>query len=336
MATLLVQIAPQRSTQYSSLASALAPVEIQLCAVGKNILSIEPIVLGGQHYLKCAVDAELQIEHFYELGILATGSAYFEYHDTLGERAGPFLRPLETAFSPAFAPDLVTSRRYHGKTNEMFTHFMCNLARFSSDFAAEPWSNLRLFDPLAGGGTTLFVALVLGADVAGVEQNSKSIQSTAVFLKQYAQEKQIPFTLKEERLKKLNARRWWFTLVKEKQRRCVLAKGEIEQDKELLAGFKRPHFIVADLPYGIQHKGGLQELLTTALPVWHDLLLPGGSLVFAWESTRFSREAMIDVVESESLFNVFDDTPYDQLDHRVDRVIKHRDVIAAYKAKGKQ
>ena len=329
MTTLLVQIAPQRSTQYSALASVLAPYEIELSPIGKQLISTEPAELGGQRYLKCAIDAELDDEQLKELGWLAMGSACFFYYDRLGEFDGPFLRPLNTHFSPMFPPDLMTTRRYQGKTNELFTHFLCNLARFSSDFSQQPWTELRVFDPLAGGGTTLFAALVLGADAAGVEQNKKSAHSTAVFLKQYAQEQHIPCTLKEERFKKLNARRWWFTLGKEPTRCCILAKGEIAQSAQLLSGFKRPHFIIADLPYGIQHKGSLHDLLTEALPIWSALLLPGGTLVFSWESTRFPRSQMIELVESASRLRVLNAPPYDQLAHRVDRVIKNRDVIVA-------
>ena len=329
MTTLLMQITPQRSTQYSDLAGVLAPYEIELSPVGKQLKSIEPVELGGQRYLKCELEAEPDENQIKELGLLAMSNAYFFYYNRLGEFDGPFLRPLETHFSPMFPPDLVTTRRYQGKTNELFTHFLCNLARFSSDFPQKPWTELRVFDPLAGGGTTLFVALVLGADVAGVEQNKKSAHSTAVFLKQYMQEQQLPYALKEERLKKLKASRWWFTLGKEPSRRCILAKGEIAQSAELISGFKRPHFIIADLPYGIQHKGALQDLLTEALPIWNTLLLPGGALVFSWESTRFARSKMIELVESASRLSVLDDPPYNCLTHRVDRVIKHRDIIVA-------
>ncbi len=327
--TFLAQIAPQRSTQYSALASVLAPYEIELSPIGKQLISLEPVNIGGQHYLKCELDGELNDGWIKELEMLAMTGPYFLYYDRLGEFDGPFLCPFDTHFSPEFPPDLITTRRYHGKTNELFTHFLCNLARFSSDFSQQPWTELRVFDPLAGGGTTLFVALVLGADAAGVEQNKKSAHSTAVFLKHYAQEQQIPFTLKEERLKKLKASRWWFTLGAEPSKRCILAKGEISQSAELISGFKRPHFIVADLPYGIQHKGGIHDLLTEALPIWNALLLPGGTLVFSWESTRFSRMKMIELVESASRLHVLDDPPYNSLAHRVDRVIKNRDVIVA-------
>lgn len=329
MTTLLAQIAPQKSTQYSDLAGVLAPYEIQLSSIGRQMTSIEPVELGGQHYLKCELDAEPDSVQIQELGQLAMTGAYFWYYEGLGDVEGPFLKPLDTHYSPMFPPDLVTTRRYQGKTNELFTQFLCNLARFSSDFSQLPWTELRVFDPLSGGGTTLFAALVLGADVAGVEQNKKSAHSTAVFLKQYLQEQQIPYTFKEERLKKLRAGRWWFTLGAEPAKRCILAKGELAQSAELISGFKRPHFIIADLPYGIQHKGALQDLLTEALPIWNALLLPGGTLVFSWDATRFSRANMIEVVESASRLKVLDEPPYNQLAHRVDRVIKQRDVIVA-------
>ncbi len=329
MTTLLAQIAPQRSAQYSALASTLAPHELKLSPLEKKLVSIEPVKLGNQQYLKCTLDEKLEERQINELALLAMSSAYFLHYDRLGEFDGPFLRPIDACFSPKLPAELITTRRYLGKTNELFTHFMCNLARFSSDFSTQPWTDLRVFDPLAGGGTTLFVALVLGAEAAGLEQNKKSIHSTAVFLKQFLQERRIHFSLKEERLKKLKASRWDFALGEESFARCILAKGEIAQTGQLISSFKRPHFIVADLPYGIQHKGGLHNLLYEALPVWDNLLLPGGTLVFSWESTRFPRSEMIDLVESASDLSVFNEPPYDRLAHRVDRVIKSRDIVVA-------
>jgi hypothetical protein len=219
----------------------------------------------------------------------------------------------------------VSARRYKGKTNELFTHFLCNLAKFSSNFAAAPWETLRVFDPLAGGGTTLFTALVLGADVAGVEKSSKDVQLTAAFLKQFVQEQKIVCKIKEERLKKLG-KRWWFTLG-DAAKQCVLAAGDTAQSAQLLAGFKKPHLIVADLPYGIQHHGHLVDLLTAALPVWASLLIPGGAMALAWDSTRFARNDITALVEGSGLLAVRNEAPYNQLAHRVDRVIKQRDIL---------
>lgn len=328
MTTLLVQIAPQRSTQYADLASLLAPLELQISALGSQIKSSQLTTLGGQQYLRCELANELTDAQIDELGTLATGSGIFNFHAQIANIDGPFLQPIETNFHPHFPPDLITARRYKGKTNEMFTHFMCNIARASSSFSQQPWTDLRVFDPLAGGGTTLFVAMALGAEVSGIEQSKKDAQSTATFLKQFLQEKRISHTLNEERLRKQKAFRWLFDF-KGKQNRCVLAQGEIVQTKELFSGVKRPHLIVTDLPYGIQHQGQLANLLTQALPIWSSQLLTGGVLVFSWESTRFGRAEMIELVREQTKLTVLDEPPYNQLAHRVDRVIKNRDVLVA-------
>ncbi len=327
MPTLVAQIAPQRSAQYAALANVLAPHELKLSPLGNQISEIEPIWLGGQSYLKFELPAAPDEDQARELGMLAMTGPFFLYYEQLREQAGPLLRPLETGFEPAFAPDLAVTRRYRGKTNEMFTLFLCNIARFSSAFAGRPWNRLRLFDPLAGGGTTLFTALILGADVAGVEKNVKDVQSTAAFLKQYTREQKIACRVKAERLKKLG-KRWSFTLGQKRPRQCVLASGETARSTALVAGF-RPHLIAADLPYGIQHRGKLRNLLAEALPVWTSMLPPGGAMALAWESTRFPRADMIALVESAGPLAVFDKPPYNMLAHRVDRVIKRRDVLVA-------
>lgn len=336
MPTFVAQIAPQRSTQYSALASALAPHELALSPAGRRVTSMTPIQLGGQHYLKCELTSPLSESDIRELGPLAMTSAFFDGFDQIGEVTGPLLRPIETGFVPAFPPDLLTARRYRGKTSEAFTQFMLNIARFSSAFADHPWSSLRVFDPLMGGGTTLLAALVLGADAMGVEQGKEDVESTATFIAQYVREQDITCEAKEERLKKFG-RRWWFLLgpstgsEHRKQCECVFARGETAQSAELMRGVKRPHLIVTDLPYGIQHRGELTSLLAEALPVWAALLQPGGALAMSWDSTRFSREDMIAVVQSAGAWRVFNDSPYDQMAHRVDRVIKRRDVLVATK-----
>ena len=334
MFMLLAQIAPQRSTQYSDVANQLAPHELALSPVGSLITAMTPVTLAGQAYIKCELQEDGRETHLSEtrlreLGWLSMTSAFFRYYDRLGDLDGPFLKPLDIEWTPALPPSLISTRRYQGKTNELLTHFLCNLARFSSDFARMPWNELRIFDPLCGGGTTLFVGLVLGAGVAGIEIHKKDVHSTAVFLKQYAKEQNIAYTVKDERLKKLNANRWWFTLGEEPQQQCFLVKGDTARAPELISGFKKPHLIVADLPYGIQHKGPLNALLSEALPGWLAHLMPGGALALAWDATRFTRDTMIAMLASQSCLTVLNDPPYNQLAHRVDRVIKHRDVIVA-------
>ena len=328
MISLVAQIAPQRSTQYAELATALAPIELQLSPLGELVSAMAVFELCGQPYLKVELTSEPEASHVRELGTLAMMSAFFFYHEKLGEYVGPFLRPLETPFQPFLSPDLVTTRRYRGKTNELFTHFLCNLARFSSEFAHKTWHELYVFDPLAGGGTTLFSALVLGANVVGVEKNSKDVESTVAFLKQYVREGRIACRIQEERLRKIG-KRWQFHFGRDESRRCVLASGDTIQSAALLTGIKKPHLIVTDLPYGIQHHGQLEGLLREALPVWASLLPGQGAVAFAWDATRFPREEMVALVESASPLRVLDEAPYNRMAHRVDRVIKQRDVIVA-------
>ena len=326
--SLAAQTAPQRSTQYAQLASTLAPFELQLSSLGPMISALEAVEMGGQAYLRFDLDAELDPALRYELGSLAMSSACFIYFDHLAEHPGPLLQPVDSGFAPFLSPDLVMTRRYRGKTNEMFTHFLCNLARYSSDFAHRRWETLRLMDPLAGGGTTLLTALMLGADSVGVERDEQAVTTTVAFLRDYMRGEGIACKIKEERLQRLG-QRWWCSIGKESSRQLVFALGDSAQADQLISGFKKPHLIVTDLPYGIQHHGVLVDLLEAVLPVWTRLLSEGGALVFAWESTRFSRAEMIDLVESASPLKVLNDAPYDQLAHRVDRVIKARDVIVA-------
>lgn len=328
MPVLLAQIAPQRSTQYAALADALAPHELRLSAIGPLLAGITPARLGGQDYLRLDLAAMPDARQMQALGALAMTSAFFELRDRIDADDGPWLRPLDTGFEPAFPPDMVMARRYRGKTNELFTRFLLNIARHSSAFAAEPWRELRVFDPLAGGGTTLFSALVLGAHVAGVEKSAQDTQTTAAFIQQYTREEGIPCRVKEERLKKVG-RRWWFELGKADPRRCLLAQGDTLRAAELLAGFKKPHLIVGDLPYGIQHHGELESLLRQALPVWASLLMPGGAMALAWDATRFPREDMLALAQQALPAScvALNAPPYDSLAHRVDRVIRRRDVL---------
>ncbi len=330
MTALVAQIAPQRSTQYADLATVLAPYEMKLSPVGHQIAALTEIKLGGQNYLNLSLPTVATTWLDQAMTIFATVSAFFEYYDQVGEQAGPFLKPIETTFTPALSPDLITTRRYRGKTNELFTHFLCNIAKFSSDFATHPWSDLRLFDPLAGGGTTLLTGLVLGAIVAGVDHNLKDIQSTVAFLKQFAREERLACSVKQHRLKQVG-QRWVVSLGRKEAQQCLLASGETYLSKQLTGGFK-PHLIVTDLPYGVQHQGQLSKLLTPALEVWAAMLASGGVLTFAWESTRFPRIDMIAYVESASPLQVLKASPYDALTHRVDRVIKQRDIIVAQHA----
>ncbi|QPC83477.1 hypothetical protein G4Y79_03590 [Phototrophicus methaneseepsis] len=329
MPNLVAQIAPQRSTQYAQLATQLAPYELALSPLGAKITDLQPVTLGGQAYLRFDYAGEVDEALLTEVGSLAMTSAYFEYYDHVEPIGGPLLKPLMPTYAPFLPPDIAEARRYRGKTNEMLTLFMLNVARHSSAFAHRPWQTLRVYDPLAGGGTTLLTALVLGAEVAGSDEDREAIDGIARFIRQYTKEARISCKLREEKIKNVG-KRWWAEIKQgDTVRRCLMARGDVGDGAKLLHGFKKPHVIVTDLPYGIQHSGALTELLQKALPVWAEVLDEGGTLVFSWDATRFSREDMVGLVREARYFTVLDEAPYNQLTHRVDRVIQQRDILVA-------
>jgi hypothetical protein len=323
------QLAPQRSTQYSNLARDLAAAEVLASPLGPRLQDVSLRGIAGQDYLQFGLPGPITDETARLLASMAMLGGVFELFDAIGDISGPLLRPIQAAHPAFVSPDMAATRRYKGKTNEAFTHFLCNMAKYASAFAQEAWAALDVVDPLCGGGTTLFTALSLGADVAGLDVDRTDVESTATFITQYCRENRIALAAKEERLRKLGARRWLFQIGRDDVRRCMLALGDAGQTRELLQGFGRPHLIVTDLPYGIQHSGPLHGLLADCLPGWAELLLSGGAIAFSWDSTRLDRQEMMALVGKVADLEVVDRPPYDRLAHRVDRVIKRRDVLVA-------
>ena len=329
MTRIAAQLAPQRSTQYSNLARDLAAAEVLASPLGPGLQDVSLRSIAGQDYLQFDLPGPITNEVAGLLASMAMLGGVFEVFDSIGDVAGPLLRPVQATHPAFISPDMAATRRYKGKTNETFTHFLCNIAKYASDFAREEWAALDVVDPLCGGGTTLFTALSLGADVAGLDVDRTDVESTAAFITQYCRENRIALATKEERLRKLGARRWLFQIGRDDVRRCMLALGDAGRTPDLLAGFGRPHLIVTDLPYGIQHSGPLHGLLADCLPGWAELLVSGGAIAFSWDSTRLDRQEMMALVGKVADLEVVDRPPYDRLAHRVDRVIKRRDVLVA-------
>ncbi|MEO1286981.1 MAG: hypothetical protein AAFV93_04380 [Chloroflexota bacterium] len=325
--TFLAQIAPQRSTQYADLVTTLAPYELLLSPLREHLVDEPQLVdYGRQSYLKFELDTTLTDDMRETFDHFAVLDGVFHYYDAIGDVAGPLLKPLDVT-SQIFLPhSLIATRRYRGKTNELFTQFMLNIARDSSAFRTTPWHKLTVLDPLSGGGTTLFGAIILGADAIGVERDKKVVDGTIGFIKQYMKEARFPAKYREDRFKNVG-KRWVVTL--DQSVRCVIGRGDTVDVAHFVHGLKRPQLIVTDLPYGIQHLADWQAMLEKALPAWADVLAEGGCLTFSWNATRFKREQMIDLVKSVSEFRVRDTAPYNQLAHQVDRVIKQRDVLVA-------
>jgi hypothetical protein len=293
-------------------------------------------MLAGQSYLLATVDeaclsATTTRNILYRLGTI---SEVYEYFEQIGDVQGPFLRPVKPQFTSFVPLEMAEIRRYKGKTNEIFTRVLLNVALFAGNYAACSTQRLRILDPLAGGGTMLFVALACGYDAFGIELARQDVETTAVFVRQYLKGEHIHFKEIDERGRKAG-RRYQFEIgPKGDTRHLVLTHGDCSaanMHMRDIAGGPHVHAIVSDLPYGIQHFGEISDLLGRSLPVWEQMVLPGGTIALAWNATCIKRTEMVELIQKYTQLQVRNETPYTQFEHTVDRVIKKRDIIVAVK-----
>ncbi|HEU5228620.1 MAG TPA: hypothetical protein VFU49_12470 [Ktedonobacteraceae bacterium] len=336
---LALKITPQRTTQYAHMTASLAAPELLASPLATAIDDVVSITLAGQGYLLVTLDADRisssKMQHtLFRLGAV---SEVYEYFERIGEVAGPLLRPMEPQFTPFVPLEMAEARRYRGKTNEVFTRVLLNVALFAGSYREQYAQRLRILDPLAGGGTTLFLALAYGYDAFGIELERQDVETTAVFVRQYLASEGIRYKEIDERSRKAG-RRYQFEIgSKGETRTLVLAHGNTREatlHMREVAGGPHMHAIVGDLPYGIQHFGEIASLLSESLPVWERMLLPGGSLALAWNATRIERTAMVELIEQHSKLRVLNEPPYTQFAHAVDRVIKKRDIVVAVQSAG--
>jgi SAM-dependent methyltransferase len=331
-----LKLTPQRSTQYANMVETLAAPELLASPLGSALSELIPITLAGQPYLLVDMPDDHSEMMMSILSRLAATSGAYTYFERIGDVQGPLLRPMEPQFQPFVPLEMAEARRYKGKTNEIFTRVLLNVAIFAGAYADQFTGRLRILDPLAGGGTTLFLALAAGYDAFGIELSKQDVETTAVFVKQYLHSEHIPYKELDERGRRAG-RRYQFEIGRKGESRLlVLAHGDTTQANlhmQEVPGGPHMHAIVGDLPYGIQHFSEIAALLQKALPVWESLLLPGGTLALAWNATHVERSNMIELIERNTRLNIRDEGPFHQLAHTVDRVIKRRDIVIGVKGR---
>lgn len=258
------------------------------------------------------------------------------------------LHPIRRTDERFVDESIGTILKYTGKTNELFTRMLIHVAQLTQETGEE--QNLRLLDPVAGKGTTLYEGLIRGFDVYGVEIGDKVTTEAYHFLKRFLETARYKFTCKTVRIsgenKSFSASRHTFQIARNKED----LKNRNLRTAEFIAGnsmyshlfFKKRffHMIVGDLPYGVQHgnvtsekRSSLtrnpSELLEACLPAWKQVLKPGGAVVLAWNSNVLSREKLAMVIEKHG-FRVLQEGPFLEFEHRVDLSIR-RDIIVAIK-----
>ncbi len=326
---LFALIAPQRATLYSEWVRQLAPLEWLASPLAADIETWEYVTIGGMEGMRFHLARDLTDHDLALLAHFALTAGVFRLHET----PSLLLEPLPLERRRVLPRTLLETRRYKGKTNELLTELMLNLAWFASPWANNPAARLRVLDPLCGGGTSLFAALVRGWDAFGVDNDVRTVDTTVAYLKHFLRTIRVKHDVERARVRG-KGRRWTFTIkVAEPPLTCVIAQGDTGDTFDLLASPKA-HLLVADFPYGVQHRGLVIDLLTRGLPAWLQSLQKGGVLVLVWDQRTLAREEITRMVEGFPGLRALNDPPWDGFVHPVDRVIKKRDILVVVREGG--
>jgi hypothetical protein len=320
---------PSVNRVYGRDAARLALAELQLVSPSLQADIGEPRieVIGGVEYIVCDL-VELNEHDRFILSNLSGTYALFALSDQS-------LVPLQVERLEHFQSDLITIQRYAGKTNEQFTHLLVNVAVAASTAAQERAAQglpVRLFDPLAGRGTTLNRGLMYGFDVTGVDLDAADFEAYRNFLTTYLKDNRISHKLEEAKVRKgarAGSRR--FTLRIGKAQHVEMVKDDTAYATEYF-GARSFDVLVADLPYGVQHgstTGGELarspvELLYSALPGWRQLLRGGAGVALSWNTRTVPRDELERQLQHAG-FSVIDASG---LDHKVDRSVTRGVIIA--------
>lgn len=327
-----ILINPSHNRVYYESAKKLAVTELNICARVNGVI----VTAGGVDYIEFETDdipGKLQI-----LSRLSFTFAIFEMN-------GELLKPIDPINSDVIGADINSVLKYQGKTNEQFTLMMLNIAKanlLNSD------SRLKLIDPMAGRGTTLFESLRQGIDSYGIEIDQKSTHDSYVHMRKYLEGKKFKHSVSERRLSGDN-KSFKAKLSTVKISRALKDFGDTPLIYEIVEAdsvnadkiYKKNTFdlLVTDLPYGVQHaskigtKGKISrsplDLLESALPSYHTIMKSRGVVALSFNANVSSRQAVKELLLKHG-FLPLDDADYETMEHRVDQAIL-RDVVFAVK-----
>lgn len=279
-----------------------------------------------------------------EIEVISKLSFVFAFYEVVDNK---LLKPIKLNSNFFIKDSLSSILKYTGKTNELFTRMMINVALLSSSTNSD---NIRILDPIAGKGTTLFESLIYGYDAYGIEISDKSVSESFNYLKRYLQIEKYKHDTFSQKVsgpnKSFKAVKYEANIAKSKEdyKNKNIKHFEIINSNSVYADklYKKNFFdiIVGDLPYGVQH-GNVSnqkqssltrnpyELVSSCIPHWKSVLKPGGTIVLAWNSFVLKPEKLASLLENNGL-KVLNDEPYLEFEHRVDQAIK-RDIIVAKK-----
>jgi SAM-dependent methyltransferase len=348
-----ILISPSANRVYARTAARMAANEIRVFSehvLDGEIEDVEETALGGVPYLVFRSDSLTGRD----LRLLANLSSL---HALFAVR-GRMLEPIAVERLDRYDDDLTSILKYVGKTNEQFTKLLLNVTaatalppdRLLNDRevgGGAAGGTVKVLDPMCGRGTTLNQAAMYGWDGFGVEVDKRDFEAYSGFVPRWLRDKRLKHQAFTSRVKRdgraIGQRtRVEFAATKEWYRDGDLQVLEIVNTDTLRSGevFKKRAFdlVVTDAPYGVQHaavRGSREltrrptELLEAAIPVWTELLRPGGAIGLSWNTYMTAREDLAAMLEDAGL-EVMDAEPFLDFEHRVDQAI-NRDLIVARK-----
>jgi 16S rRNA G966 N2-methylase RsmD len=277
---------------------------------------------------------------FDELSVISTLSFMFALFEVISGSDRLCLVPVKVPPSGFIEDDITTILKYKGKTNELFTKLLVNIAALCA--GAKEGANI--LDPMAGKGTTLFEGMTRGFNVCGIEQSKQFSHEGSVFVKKYLEQKRIKHISKTRTINN-NAKKaigkavsYEYALNKEDFKSGITKQFELIHGDASLADkyYKAKYFdmIVTDLPYGVQHFGKTdktsrnpQQLLHSCLPSWKKVLKSGGVAIMSFNTNVLKKQILSDMLIEEGFEIIY---PKISFDHFVDNSIQ-RDLIIAKK-----
>ena len=234
------------------------------------------------------------------------------------------LSPLFGREAPCVGGDLPGILKYKGKTNEVFTQLLINLAWLAGNMPEKA----HLFDPMCGRGTTLFVALNRGWDATGSDIDRAALREAEQFFKRYLEYHRFKHTTKRGSLTlrgKKSAPYTAFTLPAGTLR---LAEAEAARAREAF-GAGTFDLLCADLPDGVQHGANmpLEALLRLALPAWAETLKHGAAMALSFNAQTLPARKVRALLAGAGL-RVLEGGPYDHFEHWVEQAVT-RDIAVA-------
>ncbi len=348
MHTYLIMQNPGHNRVYYEESSKLALAELKIACkrFDNKYQDLDLISLSNIYYVSFSVEKRISGNELYILSRLSFVFALFECVQVNNQT---LLMPIALTNTGYIDSKISSLLKYSGKTNELFTRMMVNVALLSSGFDYD--QNIQLLDPVAGKGTTLFEGTAYGFDVAGIELNKKSVHEASIFFKTFLEKEKYKHRLtkikgsRKNKTDSFDSHEFEYAATKDDFKKKYLRKklkfvyGDTTNANRY---FKRNsfHLIIGDLPYGIAH-GNISKnkqfspsrnplnLLSDCLSQWYIVLKKNGVLVLSWNTFVLSKEDLTQLLINNG-FIVFSESPYTDFEHRVDMSIK-RDIVVAKK-----